>query len=450
MLLPAIRLSFSFLLFVYSGLASANIKIELIGGPFLVSPDGDLSSFATSFDFLDGYVVVANVVEPVERKSPFLKTIVRMGRRGANGVWGWAETIVDARTMRNPWHTQPSIAFDRSGYIHIAYGMHNMPWQYSRSMHPYSVDNFIFRGEVVTDEDLGRVFFDNVTNFSGSGRAEIPGTQITYPAFFRSGNGRLWISYRHSLRPARPWKERMLSAGVSVYSEVSQTWSPVGWSFLREKSDIDNWGASTQSITTFTADEEYIPYLPRLVEDAVGGKLHVVWTWRQGGPGPDSSAPSHSVVVFDQSESPIPKADAKPITRSSSNKLPGFSVEQKFTPYKLLGSLPGGGLFAVFELIGGSRLVSYWSVDKELWSLPQPLPAGTNSLAADKQGRQIAVGRGLRIYKRDHLDAEWVLLGDLKGDRCSPQVKYSDVEDLFYIYSKSCDMKSVSLHRFTF
>ena len=76
-----------------------------------------------------------------------LRTVVRQGKRGADDNWTWIVKTIENRTLDSPWHTVPSIAVDHQNFVHVAYNMHNMPWQYSVSRQPGSLDAFDFRGE---------------------------------------------------------------------------------------------------------------------------------------------------------------------------------------------------------------------------------------------------------------------------------------------------------------
>ena len=52
--------------------------------------------------------------------------------------------------MQNKYHTQASIGIDKLGHIHVAYNMHNTPWQYSISEYSENIESFIFFGQEVS------------------------------------------------------------------------------------------------------------------------------------------------------------------------------------------------------------------------------------------------------------------------------------------------------------
>ena len=101
-----------------------------------------------------------------------------------------------------------------------------MPWQYSVSHQPGSVDAFDFRGEALSLNSAFRpaVEYLNQTPFPGLGKAAIPGMQITYPTFFADRKGDLWVTYRFALKPNRDWSQRTYGCGIARYD----TAPPVG------------------------------------------------------------------------------------------------------------------------------------------------------------------------------------------------------------------------------
>jgi hypothetical protein len=137
--------------------ASANDVLEDILPPFEVAPT-NVGTFQNAVWAAGGVVYTANV-EPAEG-TPVginLRTVVRQGRREADGHWTWTAKTVEDRTLDSPWHTVPSVAVDRENFVHVAYNMHNMPWQYSVSRGAGSIGVFDFRGEALSLIQLGAV-----------------------------------------------------------------------------------------------------------------------------------------------------------------------------------------------------------------------------------------------------------------------------------------------------
>lgn len=132
-----------------------------------------------------------------------------------NGKWVWTKRVIDTQTVHDRWHTAPAIGIDDKGFIHIAYNMHNLPWQYQISTKSESIDSFNFKGQRVSVTELQRMKFKNKTDFPTLGLAAIPGNQITYPAFFNDNNGELFVSYRFAAKPARKFANRTMGSGVA-------------------------------------------------------------------------------------------------------------------------------------------------------------------------------------------------------------------------------------------
>ncbi|MEQ1784515.1 MAG: BNR-4 repeat-containing protein, partial [Hyphomonadaceae bacterium] len=115
-------------------------------------PEGDRNVFAMPID-VSGNALVTAHVEPSAgqgRDGVNLRTVVRLGVKSADGTWRWTTQLIEARTLLDPWHTQASVAFDKRGHVHIAYNMHNMPWQYVVSKRPYDIGEFAFKGQPVS------------------------------------------------------------------------------------------------------------------------------------------------------------------------------------------------------------------------------------------------------------------------------------------------------------
>ncbi|MGC2395030.1 MAG: BNR-4 repeat-containing protein, partial [Rhodomicrobium sp.] len=208
--------------------ASANDGMQDISPPFQVAPT-NVGTFQNAVWAAGGAVYTANV-EPAEG-TPLginLRTVVRQGKRGADDNWTWIVKTIENRTLDSPWHTVPSIAVDHENFVHVAYNMHNMPWQYSVSRQPGSLDAFDFRGEALSLIQLGAVQYLNQTPFPALGSAAIPGTQITYPTFYMDRKGDLWVTYRFALKPNRDWSERTYGCGIARYDSAHRSWMAVG------------------------------------------------------------------------------------------------------------------------------------------------------------------------------------------------------------------------------
>jgi len=104
----------------------------------------------SSIDVSGRYLYTANI-EPGpdgDRKGVRLRTVLRQGKQRSDNTWEWKNVTVDDRTLHDRWHSAPSVAVDRIGQIHVAYNMHNFPWQYKRSAGVQRAANFRCRIKV--------------------------------------------------------------------------------------------------------------------------------------------------------------------------------------------------------------------------------------------------------------------------------------------------------------
>lgn len=272
--LIALALGFSALL--GQALAAPSVTEVL---PQLTVAAGNVGDFTTPLAYRNGSVYTINVEPALGAPTGInLRTVVRKGvRKGAS--YTWTATTIDDRTMDDPWHTQGSIAMDKDGYIHAAYNMHNMPWQYSVSKAPEDISAFAFRGEAVSAEALKENKYDNRTNFPFLGQAAIPGTQVTYPAFFTDRKGELYVTYRFALRPKRAWAERDYGAGLARYDTKSRTWTAIGGKVDLSPADADvkSPGAARSVVALCTSQGLWANYTRLWFDKA--NRMHVAWSW---------------------------------------------------------------------------------------------------------------------------------------------------------------------------
>jgi len=222
--------------------------------------------------------------------------VVRKGTLEADGNWIWEKHVIENRTLDDRYHTQPSIALDKSGYIHVVYNMHNMPWQYKVSKRPDDISEFEFKGEALTTDQLKKVKYENKTPFPYIETAAIPGTQITYPSFFKDRNNDLYITYRFATKPAQSWKKRGFAGGIAKYDVVNKKWEPIGGKLKINSADAlykDNAVDKSYTVYPFAYTDKWSVYLIRLHFDKNNG-MHLSWTWREGGAGSDCSHPSYA------------------------------------------------------------------------------------------------------------------------------------------------------------
>lgn len=415
------------------GLAQAG-EVELVMPPFEISPQGDVSVFATPIDVQNGMVAVAFVTGPDADTTPgYMNTVVRAGRV-VNGIWHWTTTRIDTRTLLDPYHTQPSLAFDRNGYLHVAYNMHNLPWQYVVSHQPYDVRQFDFNGQSVTLSQLDALRLSNKTHYPDVGKAQIPGNQITYPAFFKNRAGDLYLTYRYALRPARAWEERARAAAVARYDADNRTWLPVGGTFALSHGDADFSGGSVRDTTVFGYDPEYVPYLVTLAFDAADA-MHAVWTWWSR-----SSNQSGNVNVYPSYRKLDDAAKPATIANVTSGRIPGWPDGTIFNTAKSLAIATNGDVLAILEPQGENRKLIRLDHSTGKWGLAEDTPNSASKILVDRDGNEWLFAAGLNLFRRAP-GGNWSKPLGIGRNLCDPRPVYSNIENSFYILAKTCPAK---------
>ena len=254
-------------------------------------------AYQTPIDVANGAVYVANA-EPGadgDGEGVYLRTVVRRGVPVEGGGWSWTSTVVEDRTAHDTWHTLPSVGVDPTGRVHVAYNMHNFPWQYGTFEVPNSLDGFRFRGEAISDAELALHVQQNRTGFAGPGTAAVPGTQVTYPIFSRDASGTLYLSSRQAARPARDFAERTMSAGIARHDAGSDAWTAVGGELALRPGDVRTADGSLASPVVFAARTGWTAYSPLLEFDAAN-RMHALLFWREGIAGRTLQRPCAVVV----------------------------------------------------------------------------------------------------------------------------------------------------------
>lgn len=416
--------------------------VELVMQPVAISSQGDVSVFSTPIDVQNGRVVVAFVADADAQTTPgYLNTVVREGKKIGN-AWHWETTTLDTHTLLDPYHTQPSLAFDRNGYIHVAYNMHNLPWQYAISEQPYSVGGFVFHGQAVSKRELDALRLENKTHYPDKGRALIPGNQITYPAFFKDRAGDLFVSYRYAIRPARTWDARSRAEGIARYDTVTRTWTSVGGLVGLKSGDIMPYGPEASVATAFAYDEGYVPYLVTLAFDG-DNAMHAIWTWwdkHSGQTGAVNVLPSYRKVA--DTSQPIPVASA------STNHIPGWSPGTRFDTAKSIAIAANGDVLAILEPQGQNRKLIRRDHVTGRWSVPDDTPNSASKILVDRDGNEWLFASGLNLFKRIP-GGDWSRPFHIGQGLCDPRPVYSEAENSFYILAKTCpDRSQAVVYRF--
>lgn len=415
-----------------------------------VDVEGDRNVFSTPLAYRQGFVFTVHVNSGnVGRDGVNLRTEVRKGQRGPDGRWLWEARTVEDRTMRNPWHAQGSIALDRSGHIHVAYNMHNMPWQYSISERPLDISSFRFHGEFVSLSEIETVKFENRTPFAKLGSAAIPGTQITYPMFFTDRNGELYVTYRFALRPARVWRSRAFAGGLAKYDTRRREWQSIGGPVPVTSSDALLGAATEATLHPFAYDPQHTVYLPTIAFDSSNG-MHVVWTWREGGAGMETTQPSYAYssdgIHFSDSAGNVKRL---PITRQEADIFTRAGSVNYYHAPKSVAVDPNGDIVVILHPVGGARELWHFSKAQQRWLPPSESPAGASEIVVDRHGKQWAFASGLKIFVRRDAAAQWSEFGVIRSGLCYPKVTYVAEENKFIVHAKSCDGRYASIYSFS-
>lgn len=291
----------------------------------------------------------------IRKEGPTNQTVLVQFALQSYSLQEKSRTILDNHTIKDTWHTAPSIGTAEGPIIHATYGMHNMPWQYSQ--YDSSNQTLEFNGESITQEQKELVEKRNKTPFKSMGTAAIPGQQITYPALFHLSENILAITYRYATRPARPFKDRGYAGGLSIFHEDTSSWKMIGDSAHRVRS-----GDFFPAIETnqnpappFLFDEEAVPYLLRIFEDR-SGRVHLTWTWRMGHAGPDTILPSYSYTDDLETFYNLDGNELQlPIDRLTQETA--LVNEGVYSPLTTIGQAPDGTLYLIFQEYQGKFLM---------------------------------------------------------------------------------------------
>lgn len=402
---------------------------------------GNQNVFATQLAYgNDGAVYTVNVEPaPTTPTGVNLQTVIRRGKQNVTtGAWSWTSKIIETRTMDDPFHTQPSVAIDRTGRIHVVYNMHNMPWQYAVSTKANDISNFEFKGEFVTDETINLVKFKSATPFPALGKAAIPGNQITYPAFFKDRRGELYVTYRQAVRPKRPFAEREYACGIARFDANTRLWKALGGDINVTTADATEAG----TVTAFCAQSGWWGYHPRLWFDAANA-MHVSWAWRQGNAGGDCTNLSYAYSTdggktFKRSNGtaytlPIRVTDGESVLANPTTKVSCRTEIDSTVDGRPLISFQyyGAGFSMVDRQVGGS------------WGQPYAAPYGGQVVISGGSPELWSFASGPRILD-GNLGQRWTLLHQETG-YCTVKALPVPTKQAFLVHAQACDHSLVKV-----
>jgi hypothetical protein len=431
--------------------ASANDGMQDILPPFQVAPM-NVGTFQNAVWAAGGAVYTAHV-EPAEGTSLGinLRTVIRQGRREAAGDWTWTARTAENRTLDDPWHTVPSIAVDRENFVHVVYNMHNMPWQYSLSRKPNSIDVLDFRGEALSLIQLGAVKYLNQTPFPGLGTAAIPGTQITYPTFFVDRKGDIWVTYRFALKPKRDWSDRIYGCGIARYDTATRSWSAVGGKVPIGPDDaaLGGSGNGSADVTAFCSNPGWWANDIRLWFDDAN-TMHVVWCWSDyiTSDDPERRREYHGYARSSDGGQTFTHSDGKayklPIDLKSSELV--SPTADHYGGTSLTADKAGNPVVAI-QRHGEPFRIARLDANTHRWTQPEASPSGASVIINDGKGRLWAFAGGPAIFRStDQAPFYWSKIYEEDGwDH--PKVFYAADEDAFYLRLMKCEETKIPVKR---
>lgn len=444
--------TFSIIFLLHINETYAAVKITTF--PQIAVDKSSINLFSTPLAYYQGAIYTVNVEPAISDLNIGLnlRTIVRKAVLMDGSKWNWESQIIDQNTIADKYHTQASIGVDKQGYLHIAYGMHNMPWQYVVSNSPGDISSFSFMGTPVTTAEKVTVKIFNKTPFPAKGTAAIPGNQITYPAFFYDRNTDLYVSYRFAVKPKRSFKDRGFSAAIARYDINSKKWRAFGGSVLNSRQDAEWPGKSkTSEETVFAYQRNWTVYPPRLAFDKNNG-MHVAWLWRKGSAGGDTSHPSYAFSPYNKElfYTAHHTEYSMPVSESSASWI-DKPTDKKFTAIPDL-TVDDNHVYVVLQKWGGAREFYQLNRLSGKWTHQEPLPYAASTLKIDQVGGQWAFATGLRVLHRRTGHDKWRVVFEEKGKRKFGYPKVLQVfgENKFFIHMQSLNGQWVKIYQLEF
>lgn len=403
---------------------------------------GNVGDFQTSIAYHKGAVYTINV-EPADGKfnGVNLRTVVRKGIKIGQD-YRWVASLVESRTIDDPWHTLGSIGIDKAGYIHVAYNMHNMPWQYSVSRRPEDVSEFDFFGDRVDLMDIKEVKFNNRSPFFSLGKAALPGTQVTYPAFFNDRYGELYITYRFALKPKLPWIDRVYSGGLAKYDVKSKKWIPIGGVVDLSSEEADVHAATgSRVVTAFCSAKGWWANQVRLWFDK-WNRMYLAWSWADYGRFQLGLEPEpRFAFAYSSDGMRFLKGDGQKYELPISYDESDFITENKGYRGVANVTIADEGKPIVMA-IPANKSYHYVvrSRDGSGWDKPLASPSAASVLLAEDGGKIWAFATGPTVYatRTPRVEKSWQIEYQESGGWGYPKVVYLRKERAFLVHLTKC------------
>jgi hypothetical protein len=392
--------------------------------------------------FSDGNDIYVAFVRRDTLNTNVYQTIV-----GKYSSGSWTYSVIEPRTLFDPYHAQPSIGLDEEGYIHVVYNMHSSPWQYNVSKRPRDISEWIFRGQALNGPH------DDITSSYGfyKAQAAIPGLRITYAGIHPDRNGALYIAYRELAYYKRPYLQCQASLGIARYDVKSRTWSRVG-----KNPDIDTCAVTC---TFATEAQEKWTFGGKIFFDP-GNRMHVSWCWYRTYEDSlcDIKPNWHSYTFSDDGGASFYRADGAPYTLPIHIAAADTIVSPSWV--EINGQPNTGGYFYEYSEItatskrlplveifprnppsGKGRAISVYQKSTG-WSIPNRTPYGATIFTINNNNELYAVSSGLRIHKSDDLGKTWSTWDvDLTNSPYSSWMDYSYTPKKNQLRFLACDAK---------
>lgn len=368
-----------------------------------------------------------------------LRTSIMKGLE-KKGEWVWTKRVIDSQTVHDRWHTAPAIGIDDRGFIHVAYNMHNLPWQYQISDKSESIGSFNFKGQIVSVTELQRMKFKNKTDFPTLGSAAIPGNQITYPAFFNDNNGKLFVSYRFAAKPARKFANRTMSSGVAKYDSNAELWQAIGGKVVTQPGDFEPGEGITNEVSAIASTTGWTSYFPRLSfgpEDT----MNINWFWRKGIAAATLHRPCF-IKTHDHENFVDSKGHTTQLPSTPDNcRDPEFQINTTFNGIGNSVANSKGDPFIVLSPVGSNRQIL--SLKNGRWT-SEDSPHGATEVFFDNDDNLWAVAAGPKIFVKPHgattkNESNWkeIYLPETKT-HCSPRVVLNQAKNRAFLYTQRC------------
>jgi len=201
-------------------------------------------------------------------------------------------------------HFDPSVAIDEQGYIHVVGAMHNQPWAYWRSNSPNTIaDGFEYLGADTSSIDPIEGATGSNSNYTLATESyrlfyqytssALPGTYISYPRFFRSPSGKIYLVWRGRDTDCDPnyacsargaagdWRSHEGYVAMASYNSAPGVRA---WSYTPDSGTYTNiFDVSSNIASHIVRDYDFsVGGAEMAVEPSTAahpGRIHLFWVW---------------------------------------------------------------------------------------------------------------------------------------------------------------------------